>query len=561
MLSSLLASLPAQVGSQPASSSRPPSASSVFGLQQILTALIVIALELLVVALVVSLLYGGVMILLRAIAVRMNRQEWQRIVTVKARNLLLVLCLALAAVVITYNGWLLARGIDVKARTLTLIRSVTTDMWIAAGVALAKLVLAVAGLIVVTRLLRRLAGALEKRINRWDHLRDNNKSLAALFKGLDRAIVSLGWMLAVLLACVLFSVRDSIVSPLVLIVRIYLVLAIGVMVIRSTAVIVDTLDGLSHLYAQKRGWLAYYDHLRPLLPTFRACLEYALWIALGSVALAQLESLRALAAWGPLLIQAIAIFFAGRVIIELGRLEIGRRMLPSEGLEETERRRRATMVPLVRSAYTYGVYFGTAVVILSSLGFNPMPFLAGAGILGLVIGFGAQSLINDVVSGFFILFENIYLVGDMIEVGGAKGIVEAIEFRTTKIRDSEGRMHIMRNGDMKPVINYSKDYTMAVVSMEIAYGVDLSTVFAALRQVGERLRRESPDVLADMQIDGITAFGPSTMTVRTSTRVRPGRHDAVAAAIRFMLKETFDRLAAGTSRTTLVAQREPAHRG
>jgi moderate conductance mechanosensitive channel len=75
------------------------------------------------------------------------------------------------------------------------------------------------------------------------------------------------------------------------------------------------------------------------------------------------------------------------------------------------------MVPLVRSAFTYAVYFGTAVLILGSLGFNPMPVLAGAGLLGLVIGFGAQSLINDVVSGSFILLENIYLVGDIVEVG------------------------------------------------------------------------------------------------------------------------------------------------
>jgi moderate conductance mechanosensitive channel len=97
------------------------------------------------------------------------------------------------------------------------------------------------------------------------------------------------------------------------------------------------------------------------------------------------------------------------------------------------------------------VYFGTAVLILASLGFNPLPFMAGAGILGLVVGFGAQSLINDVVSRFFILFENTYLIGDMVEVGGAKGVVEGIEFRTTKIRDDQGRLHIIRNGD---VINY-----------------------------------------------------------------------------------------------------------
>ena len=96
-------------------------------------------------------------------------------------------------------------------------------------------------------------------------------------------------------------------------------------------------------------------------------------------------------------------------------------MLPGEGLEESDRRRRATMLPLVRSAFTYATYFATAVLILSALGFNPLPFLAGAGILGLVVGFGAQSMINDVVSGFFILFENIYLVGDAIEAAGARG--------------------------------------------------------------------------------------------------------------------------------------------
>ena len=143
--------------------------------------------------------------------------------------------------------------------------------------------------------------------------------------------------------------------------------------------------------------------------------------------------LQRVAAWGPLVIQGLAIFFVGQLVIELGYMEIGHRMLPREGLEESERRRRATMVPLVRSTFMYVAYFMTAVLILAALGFNPMPFLAGAGILGLVVGFGAQSMINDVVSGFFILFENIYLVGDIVEAGPARGVVEAIEFRTTKI--------------------------------------------------------------------------------------------------------------------------------
>jgi small conductance mechanosensitive channel len=180
------------------------------------------------------------------------------------------------------------------------------------------------------------------------------------------------------------------------------------------------------------------------------------------------------------------------------------------------------------------------VLILSSLGFNPLPFLAGAGIAGVVVGFGAQSLIDDVVSGFFILFENTYLVGDTIEVGAAKGVVEAIEFRTTKIRDGDGRVHIIRNGQVKPVINYSKDYTMAVVTLEVAYHTDLYEVFHTLERAGARLRVDNPDVLADTHIDGIAQFGPKTMTVRTSTRVKPGRQDAVAAALRLLINDLFD---------------------
>jgi moderate conductance mechanosensitive channel len=215
------------------------------------------------------------------------------------------------------------------------------------------------------------------------------------------------------------------------------------------------------------------------------------------------------------------------------------------------------MVPLVRTAFTYATYFATAVLMLSVLGFHVMPFLAGAGILGLVIGFGAQSLIDDVVSGFFILLEDTYLVGDTIQVGGSTGVVEAIEFRTTKIRDGDGRLHVIRNSDLKSVINYSRDYTMAVVAVEVGYDADLRAVFDTLRVAGERLRAENPDVLAEMKVEGITAFGPKAMTARTSTRVRPGCHETVAAALRLLIKEAFDQQADGADRTTLIPRREP----
>jgi small conductance mechanosensitive channel len=404
--------------------------------------------------------------------------------------------------------------------------------------------------------------ATERRLNRRERADEQHETLSTVFAGLERTIVNIGWMLVIVFASILFAFPDRVTGVLLVAVRIYVVLAIGLVVIRSTAVIVETLDALGYRYAERREWQRYYDPLRALVPTFRACLEYALWIGVGSLVLAQLTPMQGLAAWGPRVIQAIAIFFAGRVLIELGRLEIAHRMLPAEGLEDTERRRRATMIPLVRSAFGYAVYFGTVVLILSLLGFNPMPFLAGAGLLGLVIGFGAQSLINDVVSGFFILFENIYLVGDIVEVGPTRGMVEAIEFRTTKIRDAEGRVHVIRNGDMKPVINYSKDYGVAIVAVEVPYEADLQRVFASLREAGRRLRAESRDVLAETEIEGITAFGPSAMTVKTSTRVRPGQHDRVAAALRLLINDTFD--AESGARTSLIgaryARQVPAHR-
>jgi moderate conductance mechanosensitive channel len=521
-------------------------------LNRVLSAVIALGVELAILLLACAALYALTLVALRVMPVWSALTEWRRATTLKTRNLLIVLFVALATGLIVLNSFIVLRGLDPVGYTLALIQSIVPTTWAGFGVGAAQVGAAIIGLRVTTRLLRRLLHAAERKLKAWDHLKDNNRSIAALFRGLESAIRNIGWILIAVFASVVLQVPRSITDGLLLVARIYLVVAVGVMVIRSTTVIVDTLNGLSRSYAQRRDWLHYYEHLRPLVPTFRACLEYALWIAVASLVLVQLGSMQRLAAWGPRLIHAIAVFFAGRVLIELGYLDIGRRMLPREGLDETERRRRATMLPLVRSAFTYGAYFGTAVLMLGALGFNPMPFLAGAGLLGLVVGFGAQSLINDVVSGFFILFENIYLVGDMVEVGPARGVVEAIEFRTTKIRDADGRVHIIRNGDMKPIINYSKDYAIAVVSMEVAYDADLPSIFAVLGRAGEHLRAENADVLEETHIDGITAFAASTMTIRTSTRVRAGRQEPIAAALRFLIRETLDQQAGGISRKTLV---------
>jgi moderate conductance mechanosensitive channel len=522
-------------------------------IQAALSLLAVIVVELLVVALVARICFALASISLRRAAALGPWSSASQDLHRNIRNSLLLVSLVLSLSILIYNGRIAWRGEDAMAHTWSLIGSIGVGAWITLGIAAAKLLAAGVGFFFATRLVRRGLAGLERAINRWDGLKNNDQSLEHLFAGLDRGAVIAAWLLLVIFGSWLFGAPESVLQLLFLAFRICVVIMIGVTVIRGSMVIVDTLEGLGRRYAEDRGWLKYHDHLRPLLPTFRVCVEYTLWILVASLVIVQLEPVRSFATWGPRLIQAIGIFFIGRVAIELGLLEIGHRMLPSSGLDETTRRRRETMAPLVRTAFAYAGYFVVAVLILGSLGFNPMPFLAGAGILGLVIGFGAQSLINDVVSGFFVLVEDTYLIGDTVETGTAKGVVEGIEFRTTRIRDTEGRLHILRNGDIKEVINYSKHYTLAVVPVEVPYDADLRTVFMTLAAAGRRVCAESPDVLQETQIDGITGFGLSTMTVRTSTRVMPGRHEAVSAALRLAIKEAFDLQPLRAPRKGLVA--------
>lgn len=535
--------------------SSPPITGS-WGIPSVLvlvaSTLVLVGIELGLVAVLTAAPYAlSSWLIRRALVIRPAAEESLRALQRHLRRILIGVALVLGLGVLGFNGWLALGGIDPQARTLALLASISAEMLMASAFAFGKLVAGAIGLRIGARILRVALDRFEALLNRWDQVRANDQSLRILFAGIYRAVMITAWMLLAIFACHVVAAPAIFVASLLRLVRAYLVIAVGLLVVRSSVAIVDTLDGLSARYAQSRGWLQYYENLRPLVPTFRACFEYGLWVTIGSLVLIQLGA-ESFAGWGPRLIQAIGIFFLSRVAIELGRLEIDRRLLHQERLDEMTRRRRETIAPLVRTAFTYAVYFGSVVLMLASLGFNPLPFLAGAGILGLVIGFGAQSLINDVVSGFFTLFENTYLLGDSIEAAGAHGVVEAIEFRTTKIRDADGRLHIIRNGDVKEVVNYSKEYTLAVVPLDVSYDADLRAVFSVLREAGDRLRAENTDVLADTQVEGIVAFGPTTMTVRTATRVRPGRHRAAAADLRLAIKEAFDLRADGAGRRGLV---------
>jgi moderate conductance mechanosensitive channel len=283
----------------------------------------------------------------------------------------------------------------------------------------------------------------------------------------------------------------------------------------------------------------YWERINRLLPFGVHCFEAAIYIWALSLCVREMHFIGVIADFGPSVVQCIGILFGTRVLIELLQVLLNEAF----GMHDPERMLDAkgrTLVPLLQSVCQYVLYFGSGVVMLGVLGLDTRPILAGAGILGLAVGLGAQSLVTDVVSGFFILFETQYLVGDYVQIGDAVGTVEEVGIRLTQVRDGHGKLHIIPNGQIKGVINYSKGFVNAVVDLKVPTGTDLENLFRSMAEAGRRLRQGRQEVLADTEIQGLVDLGTSDMTVRAVTKVMPGTHGVMQSEYRRLLKQVFD---------------------
>jgi len=211
-------------------------------------------------------------------------------------------------------------------------------------------------------------------------------------------------------------------------------------------------------------------------------------------------------------------------------------------LYDIQWQQRLTLTPLIKSTVRYVILFGAFLIGLGVLGFNTTPILAGIGGVGLIVGLGAQPVINDLVSGLFVLFENLYLVGDVVQIGKAIGVVQAIDIRTTRIRDDPGgQLHIIRNGQINDVINFSKEYVYAVVELRVDAAADLDQVFAILSEVGLAQQAANPDVLEPAEVMGLQEFDGTALIVRVVIKAKPARQGVVGRAYRKLIKEAFAR--------------------
>ena len=205
--------------------------------------------------------------------------------------------------------------------------------------------------------------------------------------------------------------------------------------------------------------------------------------------------------------------------------------------------RKLTLLPLLKNVVRISLVLIVSMIVLSQLGINIGPLLAGAGVIGLAIGFGAQTLVRDVITGAFILMENAISVGDWVEAGGHSGTVESLTVRTVTLRDLAGTVRVIPFGDVTTVTNYNRDYGYALIDAGVAYRENYGEVVQALQDVAAELRQDEDwghYITGDLEVFGMNNLGDSSVEIRVRIKTLPMRQFAVRRAFLERMKYTFD---------------------
>jgi small-conductance mechanosensitive channel len=259
------------------------------------------------------------------------------------------------------------------------------------------------------------------------------------------------------------------------------------------------------------------------------------------------NSPEALAAWAMksglrIALIAIAAFLAVRIGSAAAR-RFEREMSGGTGLDVIERTKRArTLSVVIQKTLSAAVLSIAVLMILRELDVDITPVLTGAGIVGLAVGFGAQTLVRDVISGFFLILEDQARVGDVAVVNGQGGLIEAVNLRTIVLRDEEGTVHVFPNGEVKTLANKSKDFSYFVFSVPLPIEADPDEVGAALREAGDSLSRDEqfrPHILAPFELYGMDALEPGQFTLKGRIKTVPLKQWTVGREFLSRVTKTF----------------------
>ncbi|HZR25512.1 MAG TPA: mechanosensitive ion channel family protein [Vicinamibacterales bacterium] len=256
---------------------------------------------------------------------------------------------------------------------------------------------------------------------------------------------------------------------------------------------------------------------------------------------------RTIARWGATHGINVIIIVAGAwVIVRAANLAIEHlqfKLSRSHATTDLEWQRRATTLGgILSSLVTAAVGFVAVLMLLRELAIDVVPILTGAGIVGLAVGFGAQNLVRDVISGFFLILEDQVRVGDVARINGVQGNVEQINLRTIVLRDGEGAVQVFPNGTITALANLSKQFAYAVVDMKVAYNENIDRVIGTMREVGAQLQNDpswGALVIAPLDIIGIESLEGGTATIRAKFKTLPLNQGKVANELRRRLMGAF----------------------
>ena len=454
--------------------------------------------------------------------------------------LLTISCLILCFLVTGINGWLIFyQGENLIEYQISLVQSISLDYFIGIGIRLIKIL----GILILTKwsipYINKLITWLKERTKTFDVITANDAGIEKIFEFLKGNFNNLVWLLYFTISAQIMLFPKVIIEYLYISLQIYIIIIIGLLFTKTNTIIIDTFDALSKKYSDQRNILRIYDRLSQLIPLAKRCFEYIVYTATATLVFKQVDVIAYLVPYGTRFIGVIGIIFMSRVVQEIGQLLLEQILLRQADIDDLSQQRRKTFFPLFKSCIRYLIYFCTGIVILYTVGIDPTPILAGVGIIGFAVGIGAQSLVEDIVAGFFILFENYYLVGDFVEINGMRGVVTGIELRTTRINHRD-KNRIIHNRDVKDIVNYPS-FGNAVVMIKIPYQVKINQVHKIIEKVGNKLLEDYPkDIIQPTTIDGIEEFSDHQILIEVVTKVKPGKHLMIQKLSGLMIKEAFE---------------------
>jgi moderate conductance mechanosensitive channel len=238
-------------------------------------------------------------------------------------------------------------------------------------------------------------------------------------------------------------------------------------------------------------------------------------------------------------LKAAIIVIGAAIIVRAARAVIARlehRLGHGHSERDLEWQRRAsTLGGILTRLVTVTVWFVAGLMLLRELSIDVLPILTGAGIAGLAIGFGAQNLVRDVISGFFLILEDQIRVGDMARINGVAGVIEQVNLRTIVMRDGEGAVHVFPNGTVTALANLSKQFSNAIVDLRVAYNENLDKVFDVIREVGRTMHEDrewAPLLLSPIEVVGVESIADGFALVRAKFKTQPLNQGAVANEMR-----------------------------